>query len=460
VADDGHILLFQESLLPSGAHNSSIEVWRSNAAETIEDPSSPGTHYFTKVADFGYPITGTYRISYPKIIKGSATGELFMQARGYDAANGHSNLVFAKSIDNGQNWTDLSGNANLFTLVGDCNPTFDDCDWYFYSTSMIAPRTAGLNVLTYCNEGPTGTNTTSGQAAASRYKTMHYLYSTDGITWGNIVWKNSAGASGFSKNILTSGAITRAELDANFLVYDANPVQNVSLTPFSTGVDSAGNPYILWQYFTRPVTKTGDAKNLLNVYFTYHNGTTWIHVDISSLVLTKNNIPDSIPSIYYNRGDMIAYSPGHIDIMLYRYVGKENVNLKKYSAISSDADRVIGGIYIVNTTQTDHFGTGIIAGDIIQITASTPSCDANNTLLAFDTEFVIYRTQNYGLSWQLYKRLLQKSDSLFGMNSNNAAINFNYLDSKKLALLLGIPASYNGTALTHMYFKLFYGQID
>lgn len=459
VSDDGHILIFQESLKPSGTHNSSIEVWRSNSAEKIEDLSNPGIHDFSLVAEFGSPVSTTYGLSYPRVTKGLSQGVLFLMVRGNGGGNGHANLLICKSIDNGLTWKDLSGNSNSLTLIADCNPTTDTLDWYFYANSAHGKRSDGLNIVTHINEGYQGTNPVSGQAAASRYKVMHFLHSMDGVTWGDVVYKATSGASGWSKDILSSGAISRVELDTEMLIYDLNPVQNESIGRVSAGLDNLGNPFVAWSKFQRPTVKTGDARLFLGMYLEYFDGSSWAHLDIESL-LSRSNVPDDEPSLFYNAHFTIPYEPGVIELVLYRFVGTENISLTKYSPISSDSKRLLGCMYKIVSTETDHFGAGLVVGDFILVTSTTPSCDANNTLIAFDTEVVSIRTADYGRSWSFIKRVITPSDSILASNSNITGVNFNYMDAKKALLFVGIPCSKNGTCLTHSDFDLFYGEYN
>lgn len=467
VADDGHIIVVQEDLdqSPGGggtAHNSSFEIYRSVLAEEIEDPSTPAGFHFTKVTEVGLSVDDTYWISYPSICLGPNSGELFLMARAQYITTGyHDYTIIYKSIDNGVIWKDLSGSTNLGTIVSNCDITGPD-DWYSYSRMIPCERANGICLVINTNEGPDGNTYLGGETAANRYKGIYFLQSYDGITWNNVE-RFIEGTGGYSKNIVTSGHITATQLTTNFKVDDVLDSDEQSLFVVGAAVGTDKIPVLVavnwdrWESSDSPdyIGKM-NMGNSLSTY--YYNTTTnlWVNTDISDLYSDKTSTIGVEPLLFDFASSFVNYGEGMWDIGMKRLTYAETLEEPTYSAISSDSNRYDGLMYEIVTTAANNFGEGLIIGDIVAVGASTASCDGSNTLKYVPSEFAIYRTRDWGISYQLVNEPYRMPSSTYTGCTNS----FNYLDSKNLMVMFAVNRMAVAGTVTHSDYVYYSSEID
>jgi hypothetical protein len=473
--DDGKILVVKETLESGGSgHNSDMEIWLSDDAETIEDPASPGNHNFTMVLQID-SLQGSYTgLSYPRIIKGSTTGEVFLIFRG-EISGERPYLSTIKSNDYGASWESLSGAANTLSLIAQCDnwggAPVDE--WFFYNYPNTGLEKNGLYVVGFLNEGGAGGTSPDGSAANNRYKTFVYLYSADGVTWENVESQFSA-AGAFSKNVVSSGAITSAELAANFIVDDVRTDQYHSFSFQSFSVDQNGIPFILNRTFynySSPSSLFNKSNTTIDASIWYWDTGTdaWVEVDIGKLYADQRgpfNLITDVP-VNLNRTLVIAYKDGILDVIVRRVNERQDsrqVAADQYPAIKeidATAEIVVQQIYRVTATQVNHFGTGVVVDDYIVAGAST-TCDANNKLMPLMMETCFWRTHDYGTTWYQVREPYTHRANPHCTVAPSAEINFNYMDSGYLSLFLGVNVQidYTTLAMDHTEWALFIDKIQ
>lgn len=466
VADDGHIIVAQEEM-PTGYHNSYFKIFRSILPEEIEDPTTPAGFHFTEVAELGSSVDSEYMIAYPNLCLGPNSGELFFIARREDATLDHDWDVIYKSINNGANWTDLSGNANLASNILNCDiagGTGNPTDWYAYPRVIPCERSNGICLLVSTNEGPgtDGYTYLGGQLAANRYKGIYFLQSYDGITWNNIE-RFIEGTGGYSKNIVTSGYITATQLTTNFKVDDVLDSEEQSLFAVGAAVGTDKIPVIVainWDRWYKSVSPDYIGKmNIANSLSTYYYNTTtnlWVNTDISNLYSDKTSTVGVEPLLFDFASSFVNYGEGIWDIGMKRLTYAENIEEPTYAAISSDANRYCGLMYEIVTTAPNTFGEGLIIGDIVTVGASTGSCDGSNTLKYVPSEFAIYRTRDWGVSYQLVNEPYRMPSSTYTGCTNS----FNYLDSKNLMVMFAVNRMAVAGTVTHSDYVYYSSEID
>jgi len=491
VTDTGYIIIAKERLdVGGGNHNSPMEIWRSLAAETIEDPESPGDHYFEKVLEI--PST-TYDYAYPSLQKGPATGEIFLMMRGYligGAGIPNHNVLLIKTLDNGVTWEDLAGTPDVVTRIFECEDVSGvGTSWYFYPHLCKGPeRSMGLHFFGLLNEGPDGTSP-DGTTATNRHKYIVYLQSDDGVTWNDIV-RYTVGSGGFSKNVVTGGHVTGAELLANCLVGDVSLTANASYSALDQWIDKDGIPYIctpiyyVWNLDETP-DYSGKSNRLEGFYVIYYNTTTttWTSIDIISLFTDSIKNPYSSAAevdFYASRPTLVVYGDGVFDVILRRIVDSDGMDNYKmldsfhpeYSTIEDDSYLVIRQHYRIKTTEANNFYEGCAANDYYSHDDSyqvggapigAPTVDLDNSLIPVIMETVFWRTSDNGTTWfQVREPYRSSALSEYASFLPPIAVSNNMHDSGYLALFDGRArkASPVGTTLDHSAFTMFVDKVQ
>jgi hypothetical protein len=440
VTDDGHIMVTKEQLKTGGVHNSPIEIWRSNSVEDISE--------FTQITTLSK--SGVLGFSYPTMMKNLTSGRIFMPLRGQPS--GHTGMYGACSDNNGLAWKGIDGTANTPFMIASCASILSGpSDWYFYQNVLNGPRSKGYCIAVNLNEGPNGTSP-DGTPAASRNKLLMYMYSSDGVTFGNAAYQ--FGTSGaFSKNVVTSGNITPAELLANFVVYDCSTIAHKSVAMREVTLSPEGIPYIMYSIQNIwDSTETPNYANKDNIVdstkLAYFNSATsaWVINDISGI----EKEPDDVDATKYSyagwRPILIIHKNDVIDIIVQKVISKTDP-YRAQKLISVGSEAVGGGIFKINTTTTDNFGAGLIAGDYFRYgdTAYTSKIDANNTLIPVETHVSFKRSLDKGVTWTEIREPLKLFDYL--SNGNIGACSSNIADSGIVAIFTGIPRTLSGGAV-------------
>jgi len=471
VSRDGDIIIVKESLEPGGTHNSYVEFWKSNAAETIEDPTSPGSHYFTKVTRFE---TGSYgKYSYPRLQQGVAENEILCYFR--TNSGGHHHLVVARSQDNGSTWKDLSGNVDDVTQIAECEDIAGaGLDWYFYCHSTKGPEgTYGYNMFFQLNEGYLG-NSPDGTLAASCNKYIGYLQSDDGITWNNFA-RYYNGTGGFSKNVVNSGSITSAELKANCILRDISTDARESYTIFDSWINKEGIPYALVNRNYRyddaespnygEFTKGYKSNIVIDVFvLTYDTvADAWIEVSVMNLGREKRDPYSTLYSTHALRPTLVAYEGETMDVVIRRLVDQYGDYEYSFPEITASADLVKGMIYRVTATAANNFGDGVVIGDLYYYSGSaTPTVDASNKLLPVRVELTFWRTRNNGGDWYQIREPYIMNFQPYASNNPGIASSSNMHDSKYLTHFVATPVKLDssGTCFDHSMLTMFIDKIQ
>jgi hypothetical protein len=447
VSDDGHIIIMQEQLDGSGNHNSPVDVWRSNSVEDISA--------FTNVATLGTDF------AYPNLILGPSQGEVFVFFR-YNGGVDHSHLYAVKSSDNGATWAAPYEVANCLNIAG------AGLDWYFYPRLVLGKRENGIAICGSLNEGSNGTST-DGTASASRYKIDVYLYSTDGITFGNVKYQFGT-TGGFSKDV-TASPITPAELLANCTFMDVKAVAYRSIDIIDAGMDGNGIPYVFvreWSRYNGSVNPDYAFKDnmIINDHIWYFNPTTnlWVDVIITDVANESYEVASADANTGALRGSRClinVHSNGVIDYITRRCYVKDDFYKPPYAAIDAAAKGLRGGIFKVAAIGTPGtFGEGVVANDFYSYGSTTPAFDASNTLLPIEEEIVFFRTLDKGVTWsEIREPLYIRGFNYATQLPITTAINNNQ-DHGISGVFLGIPKPIpGGLAYDHSELALVWDKV-
>lgn len=458
VSDDGHIIVMKEKLRnagsPAGLHNSPMEIWRSN---NVEDASA-----FTNVAT----ISLTEGFAYPNMVLGPNSGEIYAFFR-HNTGASHHYLRCIRSLDNGATWVSLAGVSNTTTTIAQCDSIVaGPTDWYFYLKVATSNRDTGIHVLGILNEGPGGTSP-DGTDAASRYKLVMYLHSADGETWENI--NSYKGTSGdFSKDVVSSGYITAAELLANFVVSNYNAVVRVSSNVRDFGVDGEGNPYIVdhcnYKYDTSENPDySGKDNTIYDVYLRHFDTGTnaWVSQSIKDIFKDPSDIDATVYS--FNGSSMqvmYVYEDGTIDMIFRRIITNNDRYEGGFTPITSSSLALRGGLFKINTTQTNNFGEGVVAGDYFAYTSSE-TINASNTFLPLEQEIVFMRTTDYGATWtEIRPPINFTGEDRYATSNGLLSAVGNNQDSGIMGVFVGVSKALPSvTAYDHSELYLFWDQI-
>lgn len=220
----GHIYIIFER-----AHNDPYLVFKSTNPEDISA--------WTQLTNIGTDV------AYPNIFVDSVD-TIFATGRGQ-----HDRGVIFKSTDGGSSFTETN-----YAVMADTNR-------WFYNYMISSRESQGIHILVNLFNEINGT-----------YPDSYYIHTKDGILFENIAYYETGGTSGFAKDVIANGALTKAEIDTHFAIrLGATQTDNNFCT--AGGVDVNGVPYI--------VKGTNTGYELAS-----RSSGSWVFTDISSLVST------------------------------------------------------------------------------------------------------------------------------------------------------------------------------
>ncbi|MFA5194850.1 MAG: BNR-4 repeat-containing protein [Bacteroidales bacterium] len=430
VADDGRILVFKDDLDFTGApgiHNAHIEVWKSDTAEDISA--------FTKVALVG-DYTPELAFAYPRVFK-LTDGTLFLYVR--DKISGEERYhSIMKSEDDGETWTDLE-DVEGRTIVAD----YTTAGWFLYHRFCYATKANGINIIFNPRHA----------TSAQGLKALYFAHSDDGINWEN-ARQYVEGSGGYSHDVITSGNLEKTDLDTNYAVdVSVLGTADTSLNGIKGCIGVDGIPYIIG--FQNPANTIPKINKVSNFYLYHYDVTThaWIKTDILA-ALARSGSKYNFNNIYGNNGHIVSYGSGKVDIVV--NVIEDIYNLMTGETIKATGSTTPGIIYRVVTTEVNHFGTGVVVDDIIR-SASAFVCDANNTVVAMKSVPMLFRTEDYGVTFQYVN--LDNVYNKHGVGWGTIAANFNFLDSKQMLLMCAVSESTDFETIDHSNMMCFHSKI-
>lgn len=361
VANDGRIIYVQEELT-GGNHNSPLDIYRSDSAEDISA--------FTLVVE----IAGEF--AYPMLFK-LANGTLFIVVR--QRVGGEERYLYIlRSTDNGANWTGLTGISNTPTAVIDLNLS----GWFLYKYLVYAPESEGINLAVVSHQG-----------VGSFGRRLFFLHSDDGRNWENVREYQSAG-NGYTRDVVTSGVLTDALLQTNYMV-GSIPESTTNGLGSRFGSLNALDKMPIMSYWIYDTTNA-NKDNITNWYVCTYNyfEDAWYSTDVLPILSKTRGFDAEYLSNYYNQ--IYSYGNGTLDMMVCN-IEKDNNIIHTNPPVTSGT--LIGGIYYrVLTTETNHFGANVVAGEVIR-SVGTETCDANNTVRPVKLIFEVFRSYDYGQTW-------------------------------------------------------------
>lgn len=411
VSTDGYInVLYEKSSASAGwngnaAHNTPIVLKRSDNPEDISA--------FTRIGQITPTAAGT---SYPHFFSLS-NGNLYAMYRGVS----HGSGVIQYSDDGGATWQNMSGTNNNVTEVW----RLTNGDEYAYFMQVSGPMEHGINVVAMDYDANPSPDTIDN---------LYFLHSDDGITWQNIASWKGLGAGEFSKNVVSSGYITQAELDTNCKMVTSTSAPNI--WNFRRGqITRDGTPVIAY-------CKENTTTNFIDgAYIGVWNGAAWEEIDVTTRLWpgeVLNKPAGSIAKTHF----IIPYSSSEWDVGVSfvdegraTYVTDGNIiksgdlsgNLE-----SSAASWSHGPLYFVVTTD-GATGWGSTAGSIFK-GLGTQAADANNTCKMVKLGLKVLRTTDTGANWHTVKEV--HSSGPFGM-TRGGCYNVNYFDDDKFFCFIG-----------------------
>lgn len=435
VNDAGNILVFKDDLDFTGApavHNGHIEVWKSDAVEDISA--------FTKVAVVG-DYTPELACAYPRVFK-LTDGTLILYIRAKIGGEERYHAAF-KSVDGGDTWTDLEGNADVQTVLAD----YTTAGWYLYHRPCYATQAHGINIIFNPRHA------TSAQGT----KAIHFAHLN--LDDSGVVWENARqfveGAGGTSHDVLVDGEIVKTELDANFAVdvsVIATADTGLAVIKSCIGVDKI--PYILgFQWDINTIPKLNDK--VTNLYLYHYDVTThaWIKTDILA-ALDRSGELWNFHQIYGTTGHLISYGSGRVDIIL--NVIQDIYSLLTGETVIATGTLVPGLTYRVVTTELNHFGAGVLVDDVIRPT-SAYVCDANNTVVPMKNVPMLFRTEDYGVTFQYLN--LDNQYNKHGVGWGTMSSNYNFPDTKEMLLMCTVAESTDFATIDFANLACYYSKI-
>ena len=350
-----------------------------------------------------------------------------------------------------------------------------------------AKREHGIHLFGNLNEGPNGISP-DGKLANSRYKYIVHLHSYDGITWRNMA-NYYNGTGGFTKNIVSTSAITPAELLANCVVEDVSTDAYYTCTLYDIGCDGNGYPYALaLQSYNYDFAEVGEdnyyykSNKAIGYFIYYYNGSAWTSKDVTSLFADENNTYSSASEIPIHppRPLLTVYENGVMDLMLWSTVEDEHVhdpiygfrsNLSDpYSVIESEGSLIYGQIYRIVTTDTDNFYEGCAVNDYYRFVSDTNGANptpanievnANNALAPVKVVAKFWRTSDGGDTWFRVREDFTNPFQKYAASNPSNTSNSNYKDSGYLFTVLASGRrKAGGGALDHSAFNFFIDKLQ
>lgn len=420
IADNGNIIVIKETLLPSGGHNSKMEIWVSDSTEDISA--------FTKVVELNYEL------AYPQIFK-LTNGDLYLICRERISGEERYNAIF-KSVDNGLNWTSLSDVADTKTQL----LNYDTAGYFAYSRLITSKKDQGINLVFNPDIGVTG-----------NYESVLFLHSDDGIVWEN-ARQFVEGSGGFSHDIVASGVMTRTILDTNFYV------DGPESTPTTHGliarhgcIDSNNIPYIVGSRYLSTISRTNRD---LSIYLYYYDIAThaWIKKDIISKLI-RSNTEFGYADANLSGLKIIAYSEGKFDIIA--NCVKDIGNLNNPNVVINSGTLVAGVHYRIITTDGS-LKTNLVADDVFR-SNGTETPDGSNTVVIVKTTYFVFRSEDYGETFSY----VDLEDINSGIGSFGAiTMNQDCLDSKILFLGGQISESRDKVLVEYSNLIFYKGEIN
>jgi hypothetical protein len=419
-------------------HNTEIVHKKSTSPESIASFSTEGD------------ITATGR-SYPHIWQ-LTNGNFHCTWR----AGSYDSIYTAYSNDDGATFRNMSDTLNTDTEVVRLDGLSSG---YAYHTQLTGPKEHGINIIIQAYD--------YGASPPHSVDDFYFLHSDDGITWENVNSWKSSGSGEFSKNVVSSGYITSAELNS----YCKIPAQTGDPTkwnPRCGAITKTGMPivtYVLENFHP----STGDQR-ITNIYIAYWSGTSWTQKDITSEIWPEETPGRSYGSISKSH-NIITYDNSTWDLIV-SYI-PDGLGLPTEDQNIMDSGEMIGEIeptqkgvftcqrYMIvendysagipwnSTTHTPgyvYMHLGVPRSD--SQWAGTSYGDGSGTLNATNRvkparlAAKVMRTFDSGTSWHKVADI--RSDTMFGLTRAGTS-NAHFLDDEKFFFFVGDHTSTDGT---------------
>ena len=319
VNNKGEIVTIREELSGVGAsaHNSPFLV---RVTDNPEDLSAY-TEY-TKLDDYH---------TYPNL-QILTDGTLFLTSRYGLASNDHYRRCLYKSTDGGHNWENLAGSAGSNTVYAHFGSS--PARWAYGFRIMNANRQGLFDIVNLRQEAGT----------YLAYPDAYFLYSLDGDTWGNIKYFETGRREGFSKDVKTSGYLTKSELDTNCLIAGDGSSGTNMRHVVCCCVSFNNHIYLVLDYgtYTAPNTPNVTAR-----YFMYYDlGTSaWISVNMSDVtgLATNERLRGVLVPVDYEDQIFDLFARNSSGNLVQWRTENRGVNWRKIADINTSTD-IIGKI--------------------------------------------------------------------------------------------------------------------
>jgi hypothetical protein len=389
-------------------HNTNIIHKVSDAPEDIETFSRVGA---VTNADESYP-------KYWKLTNGNYYG-IYRN-------NSQESVCIHYSDNEMSTWKNMAGTANQTTEVCRLTPSTA----FAYSMHVPGKRSDGINIVVMDYD----------LGAGHSIDNLYFLHSDDGITWENVnSWKNH-GSGEFSKNIVSTGYITHAELDANFKI-PATTAMPLKWNMRCGAISPNGMPII--QYVEDNTT----TNRIDNAYIAYWIAGSWTHVQIREHIWSGEILNRSEGSI--GKGHvLIPYSDTNWDLIVAfvpdgRGLPINDDSCMNYGNMTGDIEPTQGDVFVAQrymVVATNGIG-GIPAaynvGDTFNC-LDNGALDANNVVKPIRMAFKVMRTSDAGVTWHQVREF--RSNSPFGM-TRSGSVEANFMDTGKLFFFMGDSVS-------------------
>ena len=260
VDDDGYVYAAFERYDAAGSpHNSYLDIYRATNPGSV----SAWPAYTSPTGSIEEILT------YPQLWV--INNILYLTCRMGESTANQDHCAVLKSVDRGVTWKDLAGNL---AGGGSCTPAFIDFNTGIsrhYPHMLQCKKEHGLQLFIKA-----AVDTSNYQ-----YPQCFYLYSADGETWGNIEYFQTAGLSGWSKNIVDDGAITQAEAQTNAVVAGTQIAEGIDTVRYpACGCVTESNKVKL--ILAKGTRDASYIWNIYTIYFMWYEDGTWHTKDISS----------------------------------------------------------------------------------------------------------------------------------------------------------------------------------
>jgi len=248
-------------VLQSTSHNSEFKLYKSDAAHDI--------------SSFSLINTLTDGLAYPKLFINSNDVIFIIGRRFFDG------LAVYYSNDGGSNFT-----SNVLLDNGVNN---SGAAWWNYNNLLKSKKDQGLHLVINGHYRPNNLS----------YTEAFYLYSEDGIVWGDLEWYQTNGDSGNSIDI-SQNTLNRADLQNNYSIFTYGDTQRFGIA--NTGiVNNNGIPIVVV-----PEGNSIDENNLIDSQYIYYGDAgEWVKKEIiglSDISNFYNTEHDFVSGIYHISG--------------------------------------------------------------------------------------------------------------------------------------------------------------